>query len=63
MGGVVLAAELVAVCVHANGAASRPQLRGHRIPDTDTTLLLGPGLVDTALGILDELVNEYATSI
>jgi hypothetical protein len=40
-----------------------PLHRGHRIPNTDTTLFLGPELVETALEILGELVNEYVTSI
>jgi hypothetical protein len=40
-----------------------PLHRDHRILNTDTTVLLGPSLVDTALGILGELVNEYVTSI
>ena len=40
-----------------------PLHRDHRILNTDPTVLLGPRLVDTALGILGELVNEYVTSI
>jgi Family of unknown function (DUF5677) len=40
-----------------------PLHRDHRILNTDTTVLLGPRLVDTALGIVDELVNEYVTSM
>jgi hypothetical protein len=40
-----------------------PLHRDHRILDTDNTVVIGPGLLDTALGILDELVNEYVTSL
>ena len=55
--------EWTALDRYALAPCLNPLHRDHRILNTNTTVLLGPRLVDTALGILGELVNEYVTSI
>ncbi|MGA4670400.1 DUF5677 domain-containing protein [Propionibacteriaceae bacterium Y1923] len=40
-----------------------PLHRGHRIPNTDTTVMLGPDLVHTAVALVEALVEEFAAAM
>jgi hypothetical protein len=55
--------EWIALEQYALVPCGNPLHRGHRIPNKDVRILIGAEVVDLALSIIDEMVDDYTQSI